>query len=97
VLKFYALTDARKEVMDPLRELEIMLSPEVDEQMPGGRIPQMVDINIGRVALYRDCVISSLSVPLDKEKTKEGLLVRAEATLQIETVTMLNRSDIPRI
>jgi hypothetical protein len=35
-----------------------------------------------------------MSMPLDKEKTKDGYLVRAEVTLQVETSTMLNRSDI---
>lgn len=94
VLKFYALANAKQEVMDPLRELEKMIAPEVNEVLPGGRIPQPVWLNIGRNALYRDCVIASMSVPMDKEKTKEGYLVRAETTLQIETSTMLNSSDI---
>jgi hypothetical protein len=31
---------------------------------------------------------------LDKEKTRDGHLVRAEVTLTIETVTMLDRRDI---
>ena len=95
-LKLYALKDAKAEVMDPLKELEKMLSPEVNEKMPGGRIPQPVWINIGRNAVYGDCLIVSMTVPLDKEKTSQGYLVRAEAQLQIETRKMLNRSDIDR-
>ena len=94
VMKFYALKDARTEVMDPIRELEKMIAPEVRANTPGGRIPNTVMINIGRTALYPNCIIASMSQPLDKEKTKEGYLVRAEVTLQIETKTMLNRSDI---
>ena len=95
-LKLYALKDAKAEVMEPLRELEKMLSPEVNKVMPGGRIPQPVWINIGRNAVYGDCLIVSMTVPLDKEKTSQGYLVRAEAQLQIETRKMLNRSDIDR-
>jgi hypothetical protein len=94
VLKFYALADAKAEVMDPLRELEKMITPEVNKILPSGRVPQSVWINIGRNALYGNCVITSMSIPLDKEKTKDGYLVRAETTLQVETKTMLNQSDI---
>jgi hypothetical protein len=94
VLRFYALADAKAEVMNPLRELEKMLSPEVYRAAPNGRIPQPVWINIGRNAIYGDCILASMSVPLDKEKTPEGYLVRAETTLQVETKTMMNRSEI---
>ena len=97
VLKFYALSDARKEVSLPLMALETMMAPEVAEIFGvAGRVPQPVDINVGRSCLYRNCVIQSMTVPLDKERTGDGHLVRAETTLQIETLTMLNRSDIPR-
>lgn len=95
-LKLYALRDARAEVMVPIMELEKMLSPEVYEMRPGGRIPQTVSINIGRTALYNECVIAGMTAPLDKERTVDGYLVRAEVTLQIETITMLNRSEISR-
>lgn len=105
VLKFYALEDAKKEVMDPIRELEKMIVPQVSAEFPleiegwkpkPGRIPGQVMINIGRTALYPNCIIASMSVPLDKEKTGDGYLTRAEVTLQIETIEMLNRSDIDR-
>ena len=36
VLKFYALYDARREVMDALRALEEMAAPEVNDIAPGG-------------------------------------------------------------
>lgn len=95
VLSFYALSDAKREVMDPLRELEKMIDPEVNNcPLVAGRFPQNVWINIGRNAVYGNCIITSLSIPLDKEKTKDGHLVRADASLQIETKTMLNQSDI---
>lgn len=118
-LLFYALSNAKQEVMYPLRELEAMMGPNVEagepdldgtesavEQymevlkstakslMPGGRIPQPVMLNIGRTMLIPNCVIESMSVPLDKERTKDGDLVRAEVTLTIATKVMLNRDNI---
>jgi len=94
VLLFYAISDALKEVMEPLRELEKMMGYEENAIMPGGRIPGAVEINIGRNMLVKDCVIESMSVPLDGERTKDGYLVRAEATLNISTKVMLNKNDI---
>ena len=41
-------------------------------------------------------MITAVSTPIDKEKTRAGDLVRAEVTLTIETLTMLNKSDIIR-
>ncbi|KJS28975.1 MAG: hypothetical protein VR64_22275 [Desulfatitalea sp. BRH_c12] len=94
-LRFYALSNAKKEVMDALCELEKMLSPEVGTYF-GGPVPQPVSINIGRSAIYSNCVITNMSTPLSGGRTKEGYLVRAEITLQIETKQMLNRSEIER-
>ena len=112
VLSFYAIRDARKEVMDPLRELEKMMGPNIqagqqgnsnwaekaisffESAMPGGRIPLPVILTIGRRMMIPDCVIESMSVPLDKERDKFGYLVRAEVSLQISTKVMLNRDNI---
>jgi hypothetical protein len=108
VLSFYALSDAYKEVMEPLRELEKMMGPNISagsasdstavkllkNMIPGGRIPHPVILNIGRRMLITDCVIESISIPLDKERTREGYLVRADATLSISTKVMLNRENI---
>ena len=58
--------------------------------------PAPVSINIGRTALYTPCLIAGMTQPLDKEKTKDGHLVRCEVNLQIETSRMLNRSEIDR-
>ncbi|WP_419660747.1 conserved uncharacterized protein, PmgG [Desulfosarcina variabilis str. Montpellier] len=105
VLKLYALADAKKEVMDALRYLEKFASPNVNEMAPFeihagglkfGRRPAPVSINIGRTALYTPCLIAGMTQPLDKEKTKDGHLVRCEVNLQIETSRMLNRSEIDR-
>ncbi len=108
VLLFYALSNAYKEVMAPLRELEKMMGPVVGageakdgaikemiaSAKPGGRIPLPVMLNIGRRMMIPNCVIESMSVPLDKERTPEGYLVRAEATLSIATKVMLNKDNI---
>jgi len=105
VLSFYAIRNALKEVMAPLRELEMMMGPVIaagskedgdwlqvlKSASPVGRIPRPVVLNIGRRMLIQNCVIESMSVPLDKERTKEGYLVRAEATLSISTKVMLNK------
>lgn len=107
-LSFYAIDDAQKEVMFPLRELERMMGPNVQagdpsaggamellkSAIPGGRIPLPVILNIGRRMVVPNCVIESMSVPLDKERTKEGYLVRADATLSISTKVMLNKENI---
>ena len=108
VLSFYALKNAYREVMEPLRELEKMMGPNIKagdvgekglmdlikSAVPGGRIPLPVMLNIGRRMMIRDCVIESMSVPLDGERTKEGYLVRADATLSISTKVMLNKDNI---
>jgi len=107
-ISFYAISNALKEVMLPLRELERMMGPNIEagaesdgslkqlfaSMKPGGRIPLPVVLNIGRRMLIPNCVIESMSVPLDKERTKEGYLVRADATLSISTKVMLNKENI---
>lgn len=109
-LSFYAINDAFREVMEPLRELEKMMGPDISagqegdgpvmdflkSAIPSGRIPLPVMLNIGRRMMIPNCVIESMSVPLDKERTKEGYLVRAEATLSISTKVMLNKDNIRR-
>ena len=92
-LLFYALTDAKKEVQDALLELEKMLSPDLNARLPGGVIPQPVELRVGRL-IVDDCYITNMSNPLSGERTRDGYLVRAEVTLQIESRTLLNRSDI---
>ncbi len=94
VLRFYALSDPKAEVEDPIRELEKMASPDLNQVLPGGRIPQYVTINIGRKVIYPECVITGISIPLDKECSKDGYLIRADVAMQIQTSQMLNRSDI---
>jgi hypothetical protein len=111
VLSFYALRDAKWEVMEPLRELEKMMAPDIkagdssatglaalkslaQSAIPGGRIPMPVILNIGRRRMIPNCVIESISIPLDKERDRFGNLIRAEVNLSIATKVMLNKDNI---
>lgn len=94
VLQLYALSDPQSEVMNALIELEKMASPELNDIAPWGRIPGTVSINIGRNAIYPECIIESISTPLDKEINSEGLMIRVEVNLQIQTMQMINRSQV---
>jgi hypothetical protein len=105
-LRFYALSDARTEVMEPLRYLETFAAPQVKKILPldlaalkggetwMGRVPQQVLINIGRRNIYPNCVIESVSQPWDGERDSKGNLVRAEVQLQVATIQLLNRDEI---
>ena len=94
-LKFYALQDVAKEVMEPIRALEMMLAPETGEHLFYGRIPGLVTLNVGRKVIYTGCVLESMSQPYDKEVWRGGGWIRCTVNLQISTVAMLNKSDIP--
>ena len=59
-----------------------------------GRIPDMVCLNIGGNIIVPECVIENISIPLDKERTSDGYLIRASVQLDIQTKVMLNRADI---
>lgn len=94
VLSFYALADPLKEVEMACSELEKMASPDLNSYLPGGRIPNTVTLNIGRRRVIPDCVIESISTPLDKEVGKDGYLLRTEVNLTICTKTTLSKDKI---
>jgi len=107
VLDFFALDNAATQVMQPLQWLEEFASPDVKGVSPfnikdaltsgknsTGRIPDRVSINIGRKMLIPECVIESVSMPIDKERDKSGNLIRAQVTLDIQTLVMLNKDVI---
>jgi hypothetical protein len=108
-LLFYALSDPASEVMAALQALEEFASPQLQAWSPVGldtsqglsnasfnvgRVPQLVDITIGRVAIYPQCVIESISQPLDKEVDRNGLLIRCEVQMQVSTVQVPNRDQV---
>lgn len=91
---FIAQSDAKKEVMMALQALEEFASPEVNALAPGGRIPGMVSICIGTKVALTECVIENISMPLDKERDKDGNLIRAEITLTVATKRMKSQSEV---
>lgn len=109
VLDFFALDNAAEQVMKPIQWLEQFASPDVKGVSPFdisslvssksalGRIPNRVTINIGRKMIIPECVIESVSTPIDKERDKSGNLIRAQVTLDIQTLTMLNRDSFDKI
>lgn len=60
-----------------------------------GRIPGTVTLNIGKKIIVPNCVIESITIPLDKEKDADGNLIRAEVQLDIQTKTSITRTKIP--
>ncbi len=103
VLIFYALANASNEVSKPLAELEKMMAPDVDANFPVnitgigsvmGRAPKTVTICIGKRKMIPNCLIESMSTPLDKGRDKQGNLIRAEVTLNIKTQRMLTLKDV---
>lgn len=94
VLRLYALSDPQAEVMDPIIELNKMISPNINKYTPGGRTPLPITINIGRNAIYPNCVIDNIGEPLDEVMNKDGLFVKADITLSVKTSLMQNQPDI---
>lgn len=94
VLDFFAIDNAAEQVMKPIQWLEVFASPQVNGLTLGGRIPDRVTINVGRKMIFPECVIESVSTPIDKERDKDGNLIRAQVTLDIQTLTMQNRDTL---
>lgn len=84
----------QKEIGTTWESVKIATSELLASVKPGGGIPLPVMLNIGRRSIIDNCVIENMQAPLDKERTKEGYLVRAEVTLSIATKTMLNKASI---
>ena len=93
-ISFYTLYDAAKEVMEPIKTLYGLASPDTAKLKPVGRIPDEVTINVGRKIIMEGCIVASVESPLDGPRDKGGNLMVADVTLQIETKTMLSRSMV---
>lgn len=110
VLDFFAIDDAVSQVMRPLEWLEQFASPQVNGWSPfdptnwkaggsgnaTGRIPQRVTLDIGRKMIIPECVIENVSIPLDKERDSSGNLIRAQVTIDVQTLCMLNRDIVSK-
>ncbi len=104
-LKFIADIDPVNEVMKAIEALEQMASPEVGRYSPielhqghkgpAGRVPDVVKLCIGHRATFENLILKSVSTPIDNQVDRNGNMLKAEVSLQLEPVQMLNRSDIP--
>ena len=97
VMKFRAFSDPLNEVEKAIEALEIMMAPDPKgKYLPkyGSRLPQPVQINFGRRQLLTDCCIRSMSVPQDKERDKNGHLIRADVSLIVETLQSVTKTDL---
>lgn len=88
-LLLYALEDPVQEVMLPLQQIEKWIAPDVGGV---GTPPDRVLLNMGTKVVYTDLVINSASLPFDKEVDSQGNFVRATTTLQLSTLTMVDKS-----
>ena len=95
-LVLYALTDPKIEVEGAIQALESMMAPNLIYAAPGGRIPESVSVNIGRRRMFSDCVITNMSQPLDKERTKDGYLIRCQVDLQVQAKAIINKPDLAK-
>lgn len=93
-LVFYALRDAYSEVQAAIIALEQMASPEVNAILPGGRLPEVVSVKVGRMILYPECHIEQISTDLSGPISRDGYPLRAMVNLTLQTKVSLNRSDI---
>lgn len=104
VMKFRAFKDPYTEVEKAIEALEMMMAPDLqagsasvgDLIMPSlnSRVPKPVQVNFGRRQLLGDCCIRSLSIPQDKERDSSGNLIRADVSLQVETMQAITKTDL---
>lgn len=94
VLELYAVADPRGEVQEAVVELEKCAAPEMGKATPGGRIPPTVSLNAGKQIIYPECVITSVSRDLDGPISHDGYPLRGSVTVQLQTQTTVNQSDI---
>ena len=97
VLDFLATSSAKIEVNDAITSLLKMASPELNDIMPFGRVPEAVTINIGRNVMLTNVVIKSVSYQLDAPRTSEGYFTHNTVTLQCSGNTSINRSNISSV
>jgi hypothetical protein len=103
---FISSQDAGKrgfEVEKAIEAIELFMAPNLEagaitdtvlEPSLNSRVPQPVDINIGRQVVLTNCIIRSLSTAYDREKDKYGYMLRADISLQIETLEALTKADL---
>lgn len=91
-LQLYALQDPDIEVMRPLRALEAFIAPDVSSFIGmAGDIAKKIDLDIGRMCIYKELVLNSVSVPFDKETDSKGRFVRCSVNLSLSSMTMMTK------
>lgn len=94
VLELYAVANPKAEVQDAVVELEKCAAPELNAHIPGGRIPPTVSLNAGKQIIYPECVITSVSRDLGGPISHDGYPLRGSVTVQLQTQTTVNQTDI---
>lgn len=94
VMKFAATSDPYHEVTRPILELEKMMAPDLGGVGSVGKVPRPVQICVGNRHIMNDCIIKSMSEPMDKERNEKGDLIRADVALQVETLTIVTKEDM---
>lgn len=96
-LQLYALHDPDIEVMQPLRALEDFIAPDVDSFSIGiGQISRALQLDMGRMAIYQDLVLNSVSIPFDKETDSKSRFVRCSVTLSLSSMTMISKDMLKK-
>lgn len=99
-IRFFAYTDARKEVDLPIMYLLQMASPELMETLPAdmdgnvGRIPAVAIFDIGRTRKL-PMRISNVSYDMNAPKTKDGYFATNVVSVTASPKQIFNRSEIP--
>ena len=96
-LILYALRDPDLEVMQPLRALEYMIAPDVNDFWGvGGKIAKALQLNVANRIIYQYLVLENISAPFDKEMDSQGRFVRCTVNLTLSTLTMVSKQMLKK-
>jgi len=93
-INFIAYSDPANEVHRAMQALETMTSPQVNNLLPFGDVPDAVTINIGGILTIPNCRITTTPIDLSAPKTTDGFLSYATMQLEVESLSMSNRTHI---
>lgn len=94
---FKAFRNPKAEVEDAIMFLQMMESPELNENTIAGRVPQAVDVKIGSRLQLLECVLLEVTDELDSPRTNDGYRTENTVQVQIQRKKILNQSEIPTI
>lgn len=102
---FRAYKDARKEVRDPMNQLMAWALPQKlapdglaaatlrgDPAFFQSQVPQILGMKYGDM-LFSPIVIESIPYPLSGQRDSNGVLTQASLSLQLATLTALDKAD----